>query len=84
MGHLFTTREEYTPEQLKEEHKLEIRVDEPLVSNPPTTLNTRVTASISGVSLCAALSVMLNELEFSWTLEDDVILIAPSERKTRD
>ncbi|MHC4179292.1 MAG: toxin-antitoxin system YwqK family antitoxin [Planctomycetota bacterium] len=69
--------------QFEETHGLDIRVDERVIGNPPTTLNTRVTASISGVSLHAALTVMLNELGFSWRVEDDVVFIAPPERKTR-
>lgn len=61
--------------QLKEHYGLDVRLDEGPTVDAAATLEMRVTASISGTSLHAALVVMLNELGLSYRIKDNVLLI---------
>lgn len=60
---------------LKDLHKIEIQLDAKALEASGVALDKPVTRNVAGVSLRAALDLILQELALVWTIRDDVLLI---------
>ena len=64
---------------LKERHKIEIQIDSKALTDVGIGSDTSVTVNLKGVSLRSALNLMLKELNLTWTIQDEVLLITTPE-----
>jgi hypothetical protein len=64
---------------LKDRHKIEIQLDKKAIEDCGVSFRTPVTKNIKGVSLRAALKVVLQELGLTYTVHDGVLLITSPE-----
>ncbi len=65
-------------------HGFEIRIDNKALSEAGIAKDTAVTMNLKGISLQSALNLMLRELELTWTIENEVLLITtPEEAENR-
>jgi hypothetical protein len=65
-------------------HGIEIALDNKALRDVGTDTNTPVTCTMKGVSLRTVLDLMLRDLDLTWTIEEEVLLITtPEEASTR-
>src|SRR5689334_5590929 len=62
-------------EYLTDLHQIEIVIDEPALKAVGVEVNTPVTKNLSGITLRKALNLMLGEMELTWTIRDDALVI---------
>jgi len=60
---------------LKDLHDIEIQIDRRALKESGTAADTPVTKNLKGISLDAALKLMLGELDLSYSITDEVLLI---------
>jgi hypothetical protein len=69
---------------LKSEHGIEIQIDRSALDEVGINSDTPITNSIKGISLRSALRLMLRQLDLTYMIEDEVLLITtPEEAETR-
>ncbi len=69
---------------LKDHHGIEIQLDGRALSDAGVEASTPVTKNIKGISLRSALDLMLRDLNLTWTIQDEVLLITtPEEGEAR-
>ena len=66
-------------EWLKDQHGIEIQLDNKAISDVGIGTDTPITKRLKGVSLRSALNLMLNELNLTWTIQDEMLLITTPE-----
>ena len=65
---------------LKDYHGIEIQLDNRALEDIGVGSDTPITRNISGISLQSALRLMLDELELTYTIRDEVLLITTQEQ----
>jgi tetratricopeptide (TPR) repeat protein len=65
---------------LKEYHKIEIQADTRALEEASVALDTPITMSLHGVSLRSALKRLLKNLDLTYTIQDEVLLITTTEK----
>jgi hypothetical protein len=69
---------------LKEHHHIEIQLDNKALADVGIGSDTPVTMNLRGVSLRSALKLVLRNLNLTWTVQDEVLLITtPEEAESR-
>jgi hypothetical protein len=66
-------------DNLKKYHKIEIQIDRKALEDLNVATNVPVTKSVRGVSLRAALRLLLKDLCLTWIIRDEVLLITTLE-----
>jgi hypothetical protein len=66
-------------DSLKDLHRIEIQFDKKALDDVGITDDTPVTKNLRGVSLRSALNLMLRDLNLTWTIKDEVLLITTPE-----
>lgn len=70
--------------ELKDRHKIEIQLDTAALDAAGVTSDTPVTIDVAGLPLGEALDLMLKQLELSFTIRDEVLLVTtPEEFETQ-
>ena len=70
-------------ETLKDYHDIEIQIDQRALDDVEVPLDTGITKDLKGISLRSALRLILRELDLTYVIEDDVLLITtPEEAET--
>jgi hypothetical protein len=64
---------------LKGHHGIEIQLDSKALGDAGIGSDTPITKNVNGVSLRSALNLMLRELNLTWTIQDEVLLITSPE-----
>jgi hypothetical protein len=64
---------------LKEQHGIEIKIDNMGLQDVGIDASSPVTVSLKGVTLRSALNIMLRELSLTWIIEDEVLMITTPE-----
>lgn len=64
---------------LKDFHQIQIQIDESALEDCAIDKTKPVTKSLSGVSLCSALNLILHDLGLDWTIANEVLLITTPE-----
>jgi hypothetical protein len=59
----------------KEKHRIEIQLDKKALDDAGVGLDTPMTRSLNGVSFRSALNLMLRDLDLTYTIRDEVLLI---------
>ena len=71
-------------DHLSEFHKIKIQLDKTMLEEVGIGADTPVTKRLNNVSLRAALRLMLRDLELTYVIDDEVLLITtPEEAETR-
>lgn len=69
---------------LKGHHRIEIQLDKRALSDVGIEADSPITTNLRGVSLRSALKLLLRELNLTWTIQDEVLLITtPEEAEMR-
>jgi len=66
---------------LKQCHRIEIKIDNRALGDVGIGTDSPVTVNLKGVSLRAALNLMLRELNLTWTIQDEVLAITTPEEE---
>ncbi len=66
-------------DHLKKYHKIEIQLDNKAMDESGIGTDTPVTKSLKGVNLKAALRLLLHELNMTYVVENDVLLLTTNE-----
>ncbi|MBN1853147.1 MAG: hypothetical protein JW829_10505, partial [Pirellulales bacterium] len=69
---------------IKDDYKIEIQLDKPALEDLAISTDTPVTASYQGISLRSALRLMLSELELTYVIKDEVLLITTQEKASEE
>jgi hypothetical protein len=64
---------------LKELHRIEIQIDKKALDDVGIATDTLITKSLKGITLRSALNLMLHELDLTWMIKDEVLLITTPE-----
>ena len=72
---LFETPLEEVVNLVKENHKIEIQIDRRALDDVGIATDTLVTKSLKGISLRSALRLILRELDLTYMIKDEVLLI---------
>ena len=71
--------------QLKKRHKIEIQLDLPALKEAGVEPDCPVTKHLSGISLCSALRLVLDELQLTYVIHNEVLLItSPAKAESDD
>ncbi|NQT12542.1 MAG: VWA domain-containing protein, partial [Planctomycetes bacterium] len=71
-------------ETLKDYHEIEIQIDQRALDDVGVPADTPITKDLKGISLRSALRLMLRELDLTYVIEDEVLLITtPEEAEMR-
>ena len=62
-------------EHLKERHGIEIQFDEKALTDAGVGKDTPITRNVKGTTLASALDLMLGQLDLSYTIHDEVLLL---------
>jgi len=65
---------------LREKHAVQIHIDQRALNELGIPSDTPITLNLSGIPLRSGLELMLRELDLTWTIESDVLLITTAER----
>ncbi len=64
---------------LNDYHQIEIQLDKKAMDKAGIRADSQLTKKIKGVTLSAALRLLLHELNLSWVIQDEVLFITPTE-----
>ena len=64
---------------LKDHHHIEIQLDNKALSDVGIGSDTPVTKNLKGISLRSALNLLLRDLNLTWTIQNEVLLITTPE-----
>lgn len=64
---------------IKENHRIEVQIDKRALDDVGIATDTLVTKSLKGITLRSALNLMLRELDLTWIIIDEVLVITPPE-----
>jgi hypothetical protein len=66
-------------DSIKERHRIEIKLDKRALDDAGIGTDTPVTRNLRGVSLQSALQLMLHDLDLTWIIENEVLLITTND-----
>ncbi|HOP77833.1 MAG TPA: hypothetical protein PLD05_10090, partial [Thermogutta sp.] len=69
---------------LKDRHQIEIQLDQKALQDVGVDTNTPITKSLRGISLRSALRLLLRELDLTYVIKDEVLLITTPEQAGND
>jgi len=69
---------------LKDRHQIEIELDQRALQDVGVDTNTPITKSLRGISLRSALRLLLRELDLTYVIKDEVLLITTPEQAGND
>lgn len=69
---------------LRDRHQIEIQLDKKALTNVGVDTNTPVTKSLRGISLRSALRLLLRDLDLTYVIKDEVLLITTPEQAQND
>lgn len=69
---------------LKDRHQIEIQLDQRALQDVGVDTNTPITKSLRGISLRSALRLLLRELDLTYVIKDEVLLITTPEQAGND
>ncbi len=64
---------------IQEMHKINVEIDQRALDDVGVPSDVPVTKSLAGISLASALNLMLREMDLTWTIQDEVLLITTPE-----
>lgn len=64
---------------LKAKHQIEIQIDRKALANSEMSPSATVTVHVKGVTLRSALNLMLGELDLTWIIDNEVLLVTTPE-----
>ncbi len=69
---------------LRDRHQIEIQLDQKALQDVGVDTNTPITKSLRGISLRSALRLLLRELDLTYVIKDEVLLITTPEQAGND
>lgn len=69
---------------LRDHHQIQINLDTKNVEDVGVSSDTPITRTLDNVSLASALNLILRDLELTWTVKDEVLLITTPEQAQRE
>ena len=80
---LFETPLDEVVNLIKENHRIEVQIDKQALDDVGIATDTLITKSLKGITLRSALNLMLHELDLTWIIIDEVLLITLARRGGR-
>jgi hypothetical protein len=76
---LFETPLECVVNLIKENHRIEVQIDRKAFDDAGIATDVLITKGLKGISLRSGLNLMLHELDLTWLVRDEVLVITTSE-----